>query len=71
MLNVKGIVSRCGGRAAISESIDSVSVGAIRKWEDFGIPEKHWKTIMQMAKGRLTPRMLNDMNESMRQSETV
>lgn len=71
MITISDIVENCGGRQAISEKVEKLTADAVRKWEGVGIPEKHWKTIMALHKGRLTEKMLHSLNERLRQSEAA
>ena len=66
MITISSIIENCGGKSAIAKNARGLSADAVRKWNGVGIPERHWAVIMKLHKGRLTEKMLHEMNEALR-----
>lgn len=61
-MTVKEIISKAGGPKAVAEALGgSVKVDAVYKWPSIGIPDRHWKRIMELAEG-VTAQDLFDAN---------
>jgi len=59
-MNTEQIIEKCGGGDIISTEIN-LTVQAIRLWEKNGIPEKHWKTLLELSKIKNTNVTVNDL----------
>ena len=66
MITISDIVENCGGRAAIAAEAEKLTPDAVRKWYGVGIPEKHWAVVKRLHKGRLSEKMLHELNEALR-----
>ena len=63
---IKQIIEQCGGTTALSQHCKTQQQ-TIRKWYvNKGIPEKHWAKIINIYGDDLTPRILHELNESLR-----
>jgi hypothetical protein len=63
---IKQIIEQCGGTNVLSKNCNT-QAQSINKWKrNKGIPEKHWHTVMQLYGPNLTPAILHQLNESIR-----
>lgn len=47
---IREIIKDAGGPAAIAKAADgSITVDAIYKWPQIGIPDRHWPIVMPLA----------------------
>ena len=68
-MSISDVIENCGGTRAISTHIPSVTQDAVRKWKKSGIPEKHWRALMDLHE-LLTLEVLHFANEDKR-AETL
>ncbi len=47
-MNIETIINKCGGIDIIATEIN-LTEQAIRLWSKNGIPEKHWKTLIELS----------------------
>ena len=60
---IESIIENCGGSKAIANNIENLKYDSVRKWKIFGIPERHWSTIIRLHKKRLSPNRLHKLNK--------
>lgn len=65
-ITIKQIIEQCGGTTVLSQHCKTQQQ-TIRKWYiNNGIPEKHWGKIINLYGDDLTPSILHELNESLR-----
>ena len=77
MRTIRDIIDLAGGPVAIAREAaargDRLTAGSVYKWANFsdlGIPERHWRTVMDLSGRKVTPKMLHEANELRRAKRT-
>ena len=59
-MNIEQIIMKCGGIDIIATETN-LTEQAINLWVKNGIPEKHWKTLLELSKIKNTNVTVNDL----------
>jgi hypothetical protein len=65
--SIRQIIEDAGGPTNISGALDSLSVDAVYKWQNNGIPDRYWSVIIPLADS--SPEEMFAANEDTRASE--
>jgi hypothetical protein len=63
MRTITDIIKDLGGAPAIASTLERVSRDAVYKWQDSGIPDRHWNGLIQMSGGALDAETLFTANK--------
>jgi len=59
-MDIETIIEKCGGYDIISTETN-LTEQAIRLWAKNGIPEKHWKTLLELSRIKNTGVTVTDL----------
>lgn len=62
---INTIIAACGGTSVVASAL-GLTTGAVSKMRHNGIQDRHWRTLMDLCPGNLTPDDLYRANERTR-----
>ena len=63
MESIPQIIEAAGGIEKIAAAVD-MTLSAIRKWPQIGIPDRHWSVLIEMGGGEFDERELYRANQA-------
>lgn len=67
-MDIRDIIEAAGGAEKIAASIDRSVKLVVNKWPKIGIPDRHWPTIIKLARKAVTPEQIYKANIAARRA---